>query len=114
MAEGKITRTVFYAKAFSWQVDGENEDGSPHLAKVGDVEFVSTAPSQLQAYRALKNAGVIASSKFCGFDIVREAVLCMDLDTFIAHAVEVTRGRNGKVADVETGERGQGQNLHNF
>ena len=97
MANNTITRTVVTANAFCWVLDGTNEDGSPRMVKSGGVEFVSTKPNQLEAFRALKASGVKCRKDFCGFDIVSETVYAMSLDDFMAHAVVVERGQNGRV-----------------
>ena len=97
MANNTITRTVVTASAFCWVLDGQNEDGSPRMTKSGGVEFVSTKPNQLEAFRALKASGVKCRKDFCGFDVVSETVYAMSLDDFMAHAVVVERGENGRV-----------------
>lgn len=97
MANGMITRNVFYARAYTWQIDGTNEDGSPRMVRVGDVDFVSTKPTQKEAYKALKGAGINTQLAFVNFDIYHECVIAMDLDTFILNGVEVDRLPNGKI-----------------
>lgn len=100
MANGQVTRTVFTALAYCWQMDGNNEDGSPRMVRVGDVEFVSTKPTQTEAYRALANAGIKCKKDFCGFDITDENIYGMDIDTFIENAVVVERTDNGRVKAI--------------
>lgn len=100
MASGKITRTVVTASAWCWVFDGTNEDGSPHMKKEGAVEFTSTSPNQVEAFRALKAAGVKCRKDFCGFDVIAEDVYSMDFDTFIANAVKVERLANGRVKEI--------------
>lgn len=97
MANGSITRTVCTANAFAWQVDGSNEDGSPKMVRVGDVEFVSTAPNKTEAFHALKNAGFNVSSKFVCFEIIKKDVYCQSLEVFMEHAVVVDRAVNGRI-----------------
>lgn len=97
MANNTITRTVVTAVAFCWALDGTNEDGSPRMVKSGGVEFVSTKPNQLEAFRALKASGVKCRKDFCGFEVAKETVYAMSLDDFMAHAVVVERGENGRV-----------------
>lgn len=97
MANGYITRTIETARAFAWVVNGTNEDGSPRMEKVGDVEFRSTKASKREAYQALKSAGIKVNSQFVGFDVVSSDCVCQDLDTFIQHGVVVNRSENGKV-----------------
>ena len=99
MANGSVTRTVFHANAFAWQVDGTNEDGSPRMKRVGDVEFDSTAPSKSVAFRALKNAGFHVSSKFVGFEVLSKDIYCQSLDVFMEHAVIVERAANGRIVN---------------
>lgn len=99
MANGSVTRTVFHANAFAWKVDGTNEDGSPHMVRVGDVEFDSTAPSKSEAFRALKNAGFHVSSKFVGFEVLKKDIYCQSLEVFMEHGVIVDRAPNGRVMD---------------
>ena len=100
MANGSVTRTVFHAKAFAWQVDGTNEDGSPRMVRVGDVEFDSTAPSKTEAFHVLKNAGFSVSSKFVGFEVLEKHIYCQSLDVFMQHGVIVDRAANGRVMNV--------------
>lgn len=100
MASGKITRTVVTANAWYWKFDGQNPDGSPHMTKDGSVEFISTSPNQVEAFRALKGAGIKCRKDFCGFDIVSEDVYSMDFDTFLEHAVKVERLANGRVKEL--------------
>ncbi len=97
MANGSVTRTVFHAKAFAWKVDGQNEDGSPHMVRVGDVEFDSTAPSKTEAYHTLKNAGFQVSSKFVGFEVLEKNIYCQSLEVFMEHGVIVDRAENGRI-----------------
>lgn len=97
---GQITRTFTTAKAWAWVVRGKNEDGSPKMDKVGFVDFVSTKPTINDAFKALKNAGIRAQKSFCGFDVLEEVVYAMDIDTFMEHAVKVTRLPNGRVSGV--------------
>ena len=101
MAKGTVTRTLVYALAYAWAVNGNHEDGSPAMEKVGFVEFASTKPNQTQAYRALKQAGVKCTKDFVGFDVTEEKVYAMDLDTFLEHAVVVERKPNGRVVGMD-------------
>ncbi len=102
MAGGTVTRTIVYARAYAWQVEGTKEDGSPNMVKVGGVEFRSTKPNQKEAYHALKNAGLKVNSAFVSFEIDREIIIAQDLDTFIEHGVEVRRLVNGRVASIDS------------
>ena len=103
MADGTVTRSITYARAYAWAVNGNNEDGSPKMEKVGNVEFYSTKPNKKQAVRALKSAGVNCSSQFVGFDILRTVVYAQDIDTFIHYGVEANRLPNGRITnDSET------------
>jgi hypothetical protein len=97
MTNGNVTRTVVYANAYAWQVTGTDDEGKPAMERIGGVEFRSTKPSKREAYKALKNAGFKVNSQFCGFEIVREVIYSMDLDTFIEHGAEVQRAENGRV-----------------
>ena len=97
MANGYITRTIERAMAYAWVVNGTNDDGSPHMEKVGNVEFRSTKASKREAYQALKGAGVKVNSQFVGFDVISSDCVCQDLDTFIEHGVIVSRADNGKI-----------------
>ena len=99
MANGKVTRTVVTACAYAWVFDGTNEDGSPRMVRQGGVEFVSTKPNQLEAFRALKGAGLKVRKDFCGFEVMSEEVYSMSLDEFLAHAVKVERCANGRVIE---------------
>lgn len=101
MANNTITRTVVTANAFCWVLDGQNEDGSPRMVKSGGVEFVSTKPNQLEAFRALKSSGVKCRKDFCGFEVVKETVYAMSLDEFMFHAVKVERADNGRVVGAD-------------
>lgn len=102
----QITRSFTTAIAYAWAVTGKDESGKPVMERVGDVEFVATKPNQNDAYRALKNAGIKCAKDFCMFDVVKETVYAMDIDTFIAHAVEVTRLPNGRVLEVADADEG--------
>lgn len=102
----QITRSFTNAIAYAWVMGGKDENGVPVPERVGDIEFVATKPNQNDAYRALKNAGVKCVKEFCAFDIVKETVYAMDIDTFIAHAVEVTRLPNGRVLEVADADEG--------
>ena len=97
MASGQITRTFVTARAYAWCVTGKDADGKPTMDKVGDVEFTSTKPTIKEAYRALKNAGIPCRKEFVNFDVVDEKIFALDIDTFLEHAVEVTRLPNGRV-----------------
>lgn len=97
MANGTVTRTVFYAKAYAWQIRGINEDGSPDLVKVGGIEFISTKPTKKEAFQALKLEGFKVKSDMCTFEVDREECIAQALDTFIEHGTVVERGVNGRV-----------------
>ncbi len=96
-----ITRTVFTAKARAFYIDGIGNDGKPVVKQTEEVRFTSTAPNKREAFRALKAAGIKCSKDMTTFEVESEQVYCMDLDTFLAHAVPVTRKRNGEVKENE-------------
>lgn len=99
MASGQITRTFVTARAYAWCVTGKDAEGKPMMDKVGDVEFTSTKPTIKEAFRALKNAGIPCRKEFANFDVVEEKIFALDIDTFLEHAVEVTRLPNGRVVN---------------
>lgn len=102
MANGNVTRSVVFARAYAWQFDGKNPDGTPKMVKVGGVDFKSTKPTVKEAYRALKRAGYeVRTSEFCMFEEVETKVISMDLDTFCTYGVEVDRLPNGRVKAIE-------------
>lgn len=97
MATNKITRTFITAKAWAWVVDGVKEDGTPNVSKTAEVEFTSTQPNQLQAFRALKDAGIRVRKDMCQFSVVSETVYACTIDQFLSVAVPVQRDKNGYV-----------------
>ena len=103
MANGTVTRSIIYARAYAWQIEGSNDDGSPKMEKVGGVEFRSTKPNKKEAFRALKAAGFKVSSQFVTFETEREIIIAQDLDTFIKYGVEVNRTENGRVKTIDNG-----------
>lgn len=97
MASGTITRSVTFAQAYAWRVEGNNPDGSPHMERIGNIDFYATSPTQTDAFRALKAAGVKVRKDFVSFDILKTEVYAMDLDTFVHYGVPVERMKNGRV-----------------
>lgn len=95
-----ITRTVIQSKAWAWVVDGVKEDGMPNVTKTAEVEFTSTQPNQLQAFRALKQAGIKVRKDMCQYTIVSETVYACTLEQFLTVAVPVQRDGNGYVRDL--------------
>lgn len=96
----RITRTVIQSKAWAWVVDGVKEDGTPNVTKTAEVEFTSTQPNQLQAFRALKGAGIKVRKDMCQYTIVSETVYACSLEQFLTVAVPVQRDDNGYVRDM--------------
>jgi hypothetical protein len=100
-----ITRSVFTCKAFGLivSVDAENKATVEPTEK---VEFLSTKPTEAEAARALRNAGIKVSRDLVRFKIVSESVYAMTLDDFIAHATVVERGKGGYVrkSDMQAAE----------
>lgn len=97
MANGVISRSFCKANAYAWAVTGKDDSGRPTMDKVGNVEFVSSKPSQADAYRALRNAGVKCQRQFVGFDVLEETVYAMTVDRFLANATPVSRQANGRI-----------------
>lgn len=96
----RITRTVTKANAWAWVVDGVKDDGTPNVTKTAEVEFTSTQPNQLQAFRALKQAGIKVRKDMCQYTIVSETVYACTLEQFLTVAVPVQRDENGYVRDM--------------
>lgn len=96
----RITRTVIKANAWAWVVDGVKDDGTPNVTKTAEVEFTSTQPNQLQAFRALKGAGIKVRKDMCQYTIVSETVYACTLEQFMSVAVPVKRDENGYVRDM--------------
>lgn len=103
MAANVITRTFVTAVAYAWTMTGTNDDGSPKMEKVGNVEFTSTKPNRTEAFRALKSAGVKCQKQFVGFDEVSETVYAMTVEKFMEIATPVTRGANGRIDMAQLG-----------
>lgn len=101
MAANTITRTFITANAWAWLIDGIREDGSPNVIKSDSVEFVSTVPNQVQAYKALKSAGIKCRKDMAQFDVVSEEVYALSVEDFLRYAVRVERLSNGNVKPIE-------------
>lgn len=97
MASGNMTRTIFYARAYAWQANGQRDDGAPNFEKVGGVEFKSTKPNKVEAFRALRSGGYNISREFVTFEVFHSEVRAMSLDTFIENSVVVERTENGRI-----------------
>lgn len=97
MAASVITRTFITANAFAWSMTGTNDDGSPKMEKVGNVEFTSTKPNKTEAFRALKAAGVKCQKQFVGFEETSETVYAMTVEKFMEVATPVERAKNGRI-----------------
>lgn len=91
-----ITRSIATCNAYALIVDVD-ADGNVTATPSEKVPFVSTNPSDADAARALRNAGIKADKKFIRFEIVAENVYAMTMDDFIAHATIVERGKGGYV-----------------
>lgn len=91
-----ITRSVYTCKAFGLIVS-VNADNQATVTPTEKVEFLSTKPTEAEAARALRNAGIKVSRDLVRFEVVSESVYAMTLDDFIAHATVVERGKGGYV-----------------
>ena len=101
MAKGFFTRTIKYANAYAWVVDGRDENGRPNLVKTDEVEFVSTSPNKAEAYKALRDAGKKVSKDMVDFTVAREEIRGMSFEVFSEHSQLVERSTNGKVKVLE-------------
>lgn len=104
MASNNITRTIVQAKAYAFVLKGLGEDGRPDFEKTEEVEFLTTAPSKGEAFRALKAAGVKCSKDMTTFEVLNAQVYALSLEEFLAHAVPVERKRNGEVSGIAKDE----------
>lgn len=100
-----ITRSVYTCKAFGLIVS-VNADNQATVKPTEKVEFLSTKPTEVEAARALRNAGIKVSRDLVRFEIVSEQVYAMTLDDFIEHATIVERGKGGYVrkSDMQAAE----------
>lgn len=100
-----ITRSVYTCKAFGLIVSVDVENNAT-VTPTEKVEFLSTKPTEAEAARALRNAGIKVSRDLVRFEIVSESVYAMTLDDFIANATIVERGKGGYVrkSDMQAAE----------
>jgi hypothetical protein len=100
-----ITRSVYTCKAFGLIVSVD-KDNNATVKPTEKVEFLSTKPTEAEAARALRNAGIKVSRDLVRFEIVSESVYAMTLDDFIANATIVERGKGGYVrkSDMQAAE----------
>lgn len=100
-----ITRSVYTCKAFGLIVSVDVENNAT-VTPTEKVEFLSTKPTEVEAARALRNAGIKVSRDLVRFEVVSEQVYAMTLDDFIEHATIVERGKGGYVrkSDLKTAE----------
>lgn len=100
-----ITRSVYTCKAFGLIVS-VNADNQATVTPTEKVEFLSTKPTEAEAARALRNAGIKVSRDLVRFEVVSEQVYAMTLDDFIEHATIVERGKGGYVrkSDLKAAE----------
>ena len=89
-----ITRSIYTCKAFGLivSVDAENKATVTQTEK---VSFTSTKPTDSEAARALRNAGIKCDKSLVRWEIESEQVYAMTLDDFITHATVVERGKGG-------------------
>ena len=98
---GNITRTVVTARAYAWAFVGTDENGTPVMDKVGNVEYQCSTPNQTNAYQALKAAGVKCRKEYVNFEVVKEEVRAISFADFLAHSVPVKRLDNGDIKPIE-------------
>lgn len=100
-----ITRSVYTCKAFGLIVSVDAKNNAT-VTPTKKVEFLSTKPTEVEAARALRNAGIKVSRDLVRFEVVSESVYAMTLDDFIAHATMVERGKGGYVrkSDLKAAE----------
>lgn len=100
-----ITRSVYTCNAFGLIVS-VNAENQATVTPTKKVEFLSTKPTEAEAARALRNAGIKVSRDLVRFEIVSESVYAMTLDDFIANATIVERGKGGYVrkSDMQAAE----------
>lgn len=91
-----ITRSISTVKAYAL-ILSLDENGNPTVDKSDAVVFTSTNPTETEAYKALKNAGIKCEKRFVRFEIVETKVYAMTLDEFIAAAHVVERGKGGYI-----------------
>lgn len=91
-----ITRTIITSKAYGLVISF-NDEGFPTVAKTEEVTFLSTNPTDTEAARALREAGIKVDKKFIRHEIVKTEVYAMTLDEFIAAAHIVERGKGGYI-----------------
>lgn len=100
MTNGYITRKIYECVAHTYSVV-QGDDGIPKFERNPvTASFYTTKPSKAEAARALRDAGV-SDTKFADYDVVREFMAAQDLQTFLEHAIEVTRAANGRVITTE-------------
>lgn len=95
-----ITRSVYTCDAFGLVVSVD-QDNKATVSRTERVSFVSTKPTEAEAARALRNAGIKVSRDRVRFEVVSESVYAMTLDDFISHATIVERGKGGYVRKSE-------------
>lgn len=100
-----VTRSVYTCDAYGLVVFVD-QDNNAKVSHTERVPFVSTKPTEAEAARALRNAGIKVSRDRVRFEVMSESVYAMTLDDFIAHATMVERGKGGYVrkSDMQAAE----------